>query len=180
MSSTKFCLLIIVCMPVAALSAQAQAAPPIKPGLWELRMEHDVNGQKAPDMSDALKNLSPEARQQVEAAMKKRGVGMGTEGINKVCYSKETIEQNRWAEQRSSCKTTFSSRTAASWKWHSSCPQYGSESDGEATFSSPENYVIKTSSVSKMGDASRTSHMTITGKWLSSDCGDLKPLQDKP
>ena len=123
----------------------------------------------------------PETRKRVGAMMKQQGIDMGgTGGPNKVCYSKEMIERGRWAEQQNDCKTDFSSRSSSSWKWHSSCPKLGSESDGEATFSGNENYVIKTSSVSKLGGTSRTSHMTITGKWMSTECGDLKPLDLKP
>jgi len=47
----------------ATFGAQAQTAP-IKPGLWQVHMEREVNGQKAPDMSDRLKNLPPEKRGQ--------------------------------------------------------------------------------------------------------------------
>jgi hypothetical protein len=32
----------------------------------------------------------------------------------------------------------------------------------------------------KMGDKVRNSRSTITGKWMSDDCGGLKPLDAKP
>lgn len=174
------CLLFFSVSAMSAAVMQAQTAPPLKPGLWEIHMEHEVNGQKMPDMSEHMKNLSPEARQQVEAMMKQRGMEMGGGGTTKVCYSKETLDQGRWADVKSGCKTDYTTRTAASWKWHSSCPQYNMESDGEATFSSPESYVMKATTVSKGTDKARNSQMTMTGKWLSADCGDVKPLQAKP
>ena len=161
-------------------AAQAQTALPIRPGLWQIHIDREVNGQKPPDMSEKMKNMDPETRKRVEAMMKERGIDMGGSGPDKVCYSKEMIDRGRWAHQEDDCKTDFSSRTTSSWKWHSSCPKLGSESDGEATFSGSENYVVKTSSVAKLGGTSRTSHMTITGKWMSADCGDLKPLDLKP
>ena len=46
----------------AALAAQAQTAPPIKPGLWQVQSEREINGQKAPDPMEQMKNLPPEAR----------------------------------------------------------------------------------------------------------------------
>ena len=164
-----------------ATFALAQTALPIKAGLWQIHIDREVNGQKAPDMSEKMKNMDPETRARVEAMMKQRGIDMGASGgPNKVCYSKEMIQRGRWADQETECKTDFSSQSASSWKWHSSCPKLGSESDGEATFSGSENYVVKTSSVTKLGGTPRTSHMTITGKWMSSDCGDLKPMDLKP
>ena len=54
------------------------------------------------------------------------------------------------------------------------------EGDSEAIFSDHENYTIKSTSVMKMGDKVRNSRSTITGKWMSDDCGGLKPLDAKP
>jgi hypothetical protein len=172
---------LLFALVIAAVAAGAQTALPIKPGLWQIHVDREVNGQKAPDMSERMKNMDPETRKRVEAMMKQQGIDMGgSGGPNKVCYSKEMIQRGRWADQQTDCKTDFSSQSAALWKWHSNCPKLGSESDGEATFSGSENYVVKTSSVRELGATSRTSHMTITGKWISNDCGDLKPLDLKP
>ena len=52
---TRF-LMITALVLGAAFSAQAQTAP-IKPGLWQVHMEREVNGQKAPDMSDRPSDL---------------------------------------------------------------------------------------------------------------------------
>jgi hypothetical protein len=37
----------------AAFAAHAQTAPPIKPGLWQIHSEREVNGQKQPDRASA-------------------------------------------------------------------------------------------------------------------------------
>jgi hypothetical protein len=78
------------------------------------------------------------------------------------------------------CKATFSDRSAASWKWHTSCPTSGYEADGEAIFIDHENYTVKSTSVSKIGGQVRNSQTTITAKWLGADCGGLAPLDPKP
>jgi Protein of unknown function (DUF3617) len=165
----------------ATLAAQMQTTPPppIKPGLWQVHMDREVNGQKMPDASERMKNMSPEKRAQFEAMMKQHGVG--TEGAgSQVCYTRETLEHSPWADVETDCKATFSTRTSSAWKWHTTCPKSGYESDGEAIFTDPENYTVKSSSVSKMGDKVRNSSTTMTGKWQSSDCGGLKPLDTKP
>ena len=166
----------------ATLAAQAQTTPPpppIKPGLWQVHIDREVNGQKMPDASERMKNMSPEKRAQFEAMMKEHGVGTGGAG-SQVCYTHETLEHSPWADVQTDCKATFSTRTSSAWKWHTSCPKSGYESDGEAIFTDPENYTVKSSSVSKMGDKVRNSSTTMTGKWQSSDCGGLKPLDAKP
>jgi hypothetical protein len=166
----------------ATFAAQAQTTPPpppIKPGLWQVHIDREVNGQKMPDMIERLKNMSPEKRAQFEAMMKQHGVETGGAG-SQVCYSRETLEHSPWADIQTDCRPTFSTRTSSAWKWHTTCPKSGYESDGEAIFTDPENYTVKSTSVSKFGDKVRNSSTTMTGKWLSSDCGNLKPLNPKP
>ena len=166
----------------AAFVTQAQTTPPpppIKPGLWQVHIDREVNGQKMPDASERMKNMSPEKRAQFEAMRKQHGVGTGAAG-SQVCYTRETLEHSPWADQQTDCKATFSTRTSSAWKWHTTCPKSGYEADGEAIFADRENYTVKSTSVSKMGDKVRNSSTTMTGKWLSSDCGDLKPLNPIP
>ena len=164
----------------AAVAALSQTAPPIKPGLWQIHTEREVNGQKMPDASERMKTLSPEKRAQIEAMMKQHGIAAGAGGVGQVCYTRESLERSPWAEHESDCKTSFSSHSGSAWKWHTTCPGSSYEGDSEAIFSDHENYTIKSTSVMKMGDKVRNSRSTITGKWLSADCGGLKPLDAKP
>ena len=181
MDSRRFRSLIIAsALTVAAHGGQAQTMPPMKAGLWQIRIESEINGQKPPDMAERMKNMSPETRKNVEAAMKRQGMDAGDSGGRKACYSRETIDRGRWAEQPNGCKTDYSSRTASAWKWHSSCPQIGYEGDGEAVFLSSESYVVKSSGAMTSGGKARTTHSTITAKWLAADCGDLKPVESQP
>jgi hypothetical protein len=162
-------------------SAQAQNAPPIKPGLWQVKMERD-GGPATPDMSERLKKMSPEQRKQVEAMMKERGVDMtgGGPGNMRICLTKEQIDRNSWQGEQGNCKTDVTSRSATTWKWRSVCTQPESVTDGEATFSSPQNYVVKArTTTTGQGGEKRTSATTLTSKWVGADCGDVKPMQPK-
>jgi hypothetical protein len=167
-------------LAAAVSSAQAQTAPPIKPGLWEIKSEREVDGKKAPDPSDQMKNLPPDVRAKVEAMMKEKGVGMGEGGVNRVCLSRESLDQGHWQGQSDNCKTEFTSRTSTSWKWRSVCTKPDSESDGEALFTSSENYTVKTNMKTKIQGQDRLSRMTIHAKWTGNNCGDIKPVQPKP
>ncbi len=178
MSSNRVRPLIFAFVLLSGCWVRAQTVPPIKPGLWQVHMEREVNGQKMPDMSERLKNMTPERRAQFEAMMKKNGFGTG--GAMQVCHTRESLEHSLWAEQQTDCKATFSTRSASSWKWHTMCPTSGYESDGEAIFTDPENYTVKSTAVSKDGDKVRNSNTTITAKWVSSDCGNVKPFDVKP
>jgi hypothetical protein len=166
-----------------AAAAHAQTPPPIKPGLWQVRMQHEGAGAPAmPDMSAHLKNMPPEQRRQVEAMMKERGVDMGGgPGQMKICLSKESLDQGRWQGEQGeqgNCKTDFTQRSAKSWKWRSVCTEPKAVSEGEATFVDAEHYNVKTSMTMAMqGGASRTMQTTMNSTWLGADCGDVKPVQ---
>lgn len=161
----------------AAGGAHAQSTPPIKPGLWQVQSEREVDGQKAPDPMERMKDLPPEARKQMEAMMKKRGVDMGQGGGHKICHSRESLDQGQWKGDSEKCKTDITSRSTSAWKWHSSCTQPELESDGEALFSSPEAYTVKTLMTMKHDGKLQTMRMTLNAKWLGADCGELKPMQ---
>ena len=156
------------------LCVQAQSAPPIKPGLWEVQSERLVNGQPMHDMAQRMKDMPPEARARMEAAMKARG---GPSGGLKICHTKESLDQGRWQEAQTRCKTDFGTRSGSVWKWHSSCGEpTASETDGEVTFTSPESYAVKTSTTMTMKGQARSTQMTMTARWLGSDCGTVKPF----
>lgn len=166
---------------VTATAAQAQALPPIKPGLWEVAMERDGAAQKMPDMSERLKSMPPEQRKQVEAMMKQHGVDM-TSGPGKlrICLNKESLNQGRWqgrGESDTRCKTDVSDRSSTSWKWHSVCTDPQSETTGEALFANSENYTVKSTTTMTLDGQTKTTQTTIHSKWVGSDCGDVKPMQ---
>ena len=184
MRRQRLCILITAfAIAGAATASQAQVVAPIKPGLWEIHSEREVNGQKMPDASERMKNMSPERRARFEAMMKEHGVAVGAAGdagMGKVCYTREALERDPWADKQTDCKPVFSNRSGSAWKWHTTCPKSGYEADGEATFLDHENYIVKSTSVSKINDKVRNSSTTMTGKWVSADCGDLKPLDSTP
>ena len=175
-------LILIGLIACAAELALAQA-PPIKPGLWQVRSEREVDGQKQqmPAMSERMKTLPPDVRQQMEAMMKARGVDMsGGGGDMRICLTKESLDQERWRDERATCKTDYSSRSGNTWKWHTTCREPVAETDGEATFSSPEDYTVKTTTQMAIQGQPRTTRMTLTSKWLGADCGDVKPINPRP
>ena len=171
--------LVLSTLAAAISPTQAQTAPPIKPGLWEIRSEREIDGTKAPDPNEQMKNLPPEVRAKVEAMMKEKGIGVGEGGMNRVCLSRESLDQGQWQGQSDNCKTDFTNRSTSSWKWRSVCTKPDSESDGEALFSSNENYTVKTLMKTKVQGQDRLTRTTIHAKWAGNDCGDIKPVQPK-
>ena len=173
MLSIKTALPAMMSFSLIAISASAQVAP-IKPGLWQIQMSRETNGQKSPDLSERLKKMPPARRAQIEAAMKQRGIDASGNTI-KVCQTREMLDSSKFVNPLPDCKTTYSSRTNSSWKSHTSCSKSHLESDNEITFSGSESYSVKTTSTLQSAGQTKTTHMTRRGKWLSEDCGDIKP-----
>jgi hypothetical protein len=167
----------LAALAVAFPALAAAQAPPVKPGLWEVRSERQ-DGKQAASSAEAIKNLTPETRAKVEAMMKQQGVAIGSGGANRVCLSKESLDAGRW-QNSANCKTDFGSRSASAWKWHSVCPQTDTTIDGEATFASPESYTIRTATTRTFRGDTKVTRTTLQAKWLGADCGDLKPFDPK-
>ena len=160
--------------------AGAQTAPPIKPGLWQVRSEREVDGQRSqiPDMSAHLKNMPPETRRQMEAIMKQRGVDMSGGNMNdmKICLGKDSVDPSEWQRNQGTCTTDYVTRSSSAWKWHTSCREPAAETDGEAHFTSSDSYTVKTATTMTIQGQTRTTRMTLNSKWLGPDCGDVKPV----
>ena len=154
----------MIAFTLVAIPSSGQVLP-IKPGLWQVQREHDTSGQ----MSEVLKSMPPEARAQMEAAMKKPV---------KVCFTREMLDPSKFVNSLPDCKTTYSSR-ANGWKSHTTCPKDRMGIDSEMMIAGPESYTVKTTSTFQSEGETNTTHDTMTGKWLSADCGDTKPLSTK-
>ncbi|MES2050128.1 MAG: DUF3617 domain-containing protein [Pseudomonadota bacterium] len=151
----------------------AHAAGKMKPGLWEMSIKSDA--------MKAMPKMSPEQMEQ----MKKMGINMPMmeDGVmkTKVCISKEMAEQDP---------------STAMHQNHSNCTpknvvQNGNEYSMDLICDGPELKGIGAVKGSFNGsDTVRSSydfkgtshnrpvnhHTETTGKLLSSDCGDVKPV----
>ena len=102
-----------LCTLIAALTitavvpaAQSQVVAPIKPGLWQVHSEREVNGERQPDMSERMKNMSPEKRAQIDAMMKQHGVASGTGGMGQVCYSRDRLNDHHGLTRLPTARST--------------------------------------------------------------------------
>lgn len=182
-SSTAAALLL-----ACALSATAHAAdpaPPIKPGLWEITTtSQQIDGQAMPDigaqMAEQLKAMPPAMRQQIEAQMKSKGLQMapGQRGGTAVrtCVSKASLDQNRWQATQGDCRNQITERSGKTWKWKVNCTQPPSQGEGSTTFISPEAYTNDMRMTMSGQGQPQTMTMKHQAKWLSADCGGLKPV----
>ena len=162
--------------------ATGVSAQSMKPGLWEITNNVQSGGK---DMTAAMAQMEkqmaampPEQRKMMQDMMAKQGVQMGAGGAGgmriKMCLTQEMVDRNEVApKQQGNCTHTTSPRVGGTMKYAFQCTKPASSGQGEVTFSSPEAYSMKMS----MTSAERKMDMQATGKWLASNCGDIKPIQ---
>ena len=164
--------------------AQTQAA-----GLWEHSMvtksDDDKMNKAMADMQKQMAAMPPEQRKQMESMMASRGVKMSTDGSGattvKVCISKE--EAAKLPEARMNlgqCVQKDIQRSGNTMKFKYECTQPPSTGEGEVTFISDKAYSGKTLMTSQQGGKPQQMTMSMQGKWLSADCGSVKPSPSLP
>ncbi|WP_296443218.1 DUF3617 domain-containing protein [Rhodoferax sp. UBA5149] len=167
---------------VLASGAMGAAAQTLKPGLWEINNKmSSSSGEMEKTMAEAQKQIAsmpPDQRKMVADMMAKQGVGMGAGGavMAKVCMTREMVEHNEVATQQGDCRQTSSPRTGNTQKFSFVCTRPPSRGEGQVTFVSPEAYTLKMMFNSTATGKPEKMKMDATGKFLSSDCGTVKPL----
>jgi len=149
----------------------------IRPGLWEMTTTVQVSGM--PPIPN-LDQMSPEQRARIEAAMK--GVAGAHTNTNKSCVTKEGIEQaiaKANSNRGASCAPKITNMTASQVDMHIDCTQASGQgkTSGDINITRVDPEHIKGSGSMKSGNSARTMDMkwTMTGAFVSSDCGNVKP-----
>jgi len=168
---------------LAACSLGASAQQSMKPGLWEI--SNKMGG--SPEMDQAMAKMQaqmasmpPEQRKMMQDMMAKQGVNIGTSASGamsvKICITQEMIDNNELSAPAGDCKTTSSPRVGNSMKLSYVCTKPPSSGEGQVTFAGPEAFNSRmTVNTTASG---KTEKMTLEGqgKWLSAECGAIKPV----
>ena len=167
---------------ILSLDGHAQA---MKPGLWEMRskMQGGGSGELDKAMAEAQKQMaamSPEQRKMMQDMMAKQGVTMGSNAAGgmsiKYCMTREMVERNEIAPQEGGCKTSYAPRVGSTMKMSFVCTKPPSSGEGQITFSGSDAYSSKMTLTTSNAGKSEKMTMEGQGKWLSAECGAVKPL----
>ncbi len=175
-------------LALASLGASAQNQ---KPGLWEITSKMAGGGADSEKIAKAqaqmqaqMAAMSPEQRKMVEGAMAKNGVQMGAGGPGggmtmKVCLTEEMVKRGQMSTGQAAqhgCTSTLSPRVGNTMKMSFTCTQPPSSGEGQFTFTSPDAYTMQMTTRSTRGGTEHQMSMQATGRWLSADCGSVKPI----
>ena len=187
------------------ISLNAQAIQlDMKPGLWESNVKMDSANtsaeQKAQqeqmakgleEMKKQFANLPPEQRIMIEGMMAEQGVNITDSGLDmaskgiqmfkdgtviKTCVTQEEINRGELPEVNEECEHKLTQVSAKVYKVSYTCntepPSHG---ESVITFQSPKAYTGDATFKTMIGDRAETFHAKQSGKWLTSNCGDIKP-----
>jgi hypothetical protein len=173
----------------AALPATAQT---MKPGLWEITNKMGGSGDSGAKMAAAqeqmqkqMASMSPEQRKQMEKMMAQQGVSMqpGAPGggmSTRVCITKEMAARNEApAQHQGDCKQESMQKSGNTTKFKFTCSKPPSTGEGEVTMHSPESYSMKMKMSRDVKGKPEQMTMGAQGKFVSSDCGSIKPIASK-
>ena len=164
------------------MTADAQT---LEPGLWEIatKVQGDSGRtEKAQaEMQKQLAAMPPERRKKLENMMAEQGVAMGAGGAAgtgiRMCMTQEMAKRNEVPGQnRRNCKTSNSPRSGNSMKISFSCTNPPSNGEGEITFVSRKAYTLSMAVSAVVQGKPEKMNLETSGKWLSADCGGVKPM----
>jgi hypothetical protein len=178
--------LITVCCGLIAIPVAAQS---MKPGLWEINNKVGVSGEMGAKMAAAqaemqkqLAALPPAQRKQMEDMMAQQGMNIGAGaggGMSvRICISKEMAARNEPpAQHQGNCKQEYSQRSGNTTRFKFVCTNPASSGEGEVTLHSAETYSMKMTTTSQVKGRPEQMSTDAQGKWLSNDCGNIKPAR---
>jgi len=182
----KLLLAIVMMCPVAMLAQDIKPVD-IKPGLWENTTVTQISGLTMPAMPqltpDQLAKLPPATRD-----MMKGGPGAPQTNTMKVCITREQLSKPLLSRQDKSCTNKLVSSTSNTQQIHVECVRGNTTSAGDLSLERVDSEHLKGDMTMKTaGDSSTkgsvgqnmTIKMSFNNKWLSSDCGDVKPASEK-
>lgn len=167
----------------AVLSANAGVN--LQPGLWEIdttmksksgNFEKMVGGLQA----QALKNMPPEHRKMYQDSLAQQGI-IKLDGGNTIirdCITKEQVERMGIPKMSKGCAQDVISQTGNNIKLKFKCTgQFKATGEGEFKAESPKAYTITSHMDAMLAEQMDKLDVNSKGKWLSSDCGNIKPSQ---
>ena len=160
----------------------------VKPGLWEETVTSQMSGVSMPTnmpqiSPDQLAKMPPEARARVEAMMK-GGPGAPQTTTTKACITSEELSGPMFRNADKSCTYKMTGSSSSTQTIHLECARGNTKSTGDVTLNRVDSEHMKGDMVMKTtGDSSTNGSagqnmslkLSFSNRWLSSDCGDVKP-----
>ena len=159
------------------ITAAIAATLDVKPGLWEVTSQGEATGMP-PIPPQALAQMSPQQREQVMAAMQGAMAHANQPNVSRSCITRKMLERG-WdpnQDHRGNCTQTQTSSTSRTLDARMVCTGE-QQATGNLHIEALDSQTISGTfnMVMSGGSNTMTVKRTLQGKWLGSDCGDVKP-----
>ena len=178
----------LVCSSLVLLGATSAFAQSTKPGLWEIEARMGGNpqmDQARAQMQQQMANMSPAQRKMMEDMLAQQGVNLSADkggGMAvKVCITPEMAARQELPTQtEGDCKSQITSRTATTMKLSFTCSNPPSSGEGTYTFRGDTGYDMAMRVKTLHEGKPMNTTMEGTGRWVSADCGKVRPGPSAP
>lgn len=163
-------------------SLSAFSLDSMQPGLWEIdttyksktgNFEKMMTGLQA----QVLKNMTPEERKIYQDSMAEEGTIMnGSNSIIKSCITKEQASKMEVPKFQKGCTQQVLKQSSSYLKLKFKCTgQFPASGEGDFKLDGPKAYVATANIDLIMAGKPEKLNATSKGKWLSDNCGNIKP-----
>jgi hypothetical protein len=157
----------------AGISRAADNVTPLdlKPGLWETISVSERSGMPSIP-ADKLAAMPPEQRARIEAMTS----GKPTTSTRQSCRTEKDL-RSFTDDGNKLCKQTIVTSTSTKQELKMDCDMPGNKGTGTVTIEAKDPGHVNGLVLMHVGNNGRNMDMkiTITAKWVSSSCGDVKP-----
>ena len=166
---------------LAFAAAQAQTRP--LPGLWEETMTTKSDNTQADaamaQMKEKLAAMPPEQRKAIEQMMAAHGKGAGgAPNAFRVCMTKEQVDREFVPDANNGhCAHHTVEHSGNVTKFTFTCEGKTQVSgQGVFTMGDPKSFSVSSDADMVMQGKPSHIHSDLVGHYVSSDCGDVKPI----
>lgn len=176
-------------VPVACRAADELKPFDAKPGLWETATKIEMPGMPSGPLmpqipEETLAKMPPAQRAQVEAMLKLRSAAGPTTTTSKVCMTPESLSRaGAFIQSNKSCTSKVVSASPDRQEIHVDCVRGKARTSGDMVVERVDAGHVKGAMDMKtlMEGAPQATQvkMNFDTKWVSADCGDVKPFVEK-
>ena len=179
-------LIVAASLAVLASSPCAQTTG-MKAGLWEMRtlkqvmdgkdMQAQMSAAQA-QMQQAMADMPPDQRKQMEAMMARQGAAMSGGGAHRMCISPEMAARDKpMVDPEGKCEPAKVSRSGNKTSFEFNCKTAGRSmvGKGDSTFAG-DTITSRMDMTTTDATGRHTMQTEQQMKYLGADCGGLKPV----
>ncbi len=180
MRSAIVWIIVLALFPVARQGWSQEVK--IRPGLWEhtftVKTQSGEMEEAMRQMQEKMAAMPSDQRKMMEQMMAAQGVAVGPRGNTvKVCITKEDAELD-YVPQKEKCRQKVVERTSNTLRIRFDCPgDPPTSGESEITLLGPNAYTGRTTIDTRVDGKPERMEMSQAGKWLSEDCGNVKPYR---